>query len=78
MRLRESTPTGRAGYIGILLGSGKKLTTREVADMTGLTMRGVQVMLEKISIDAPIYRDDDGRWMILSNKTTDEITISPY
>ena len=78
MRLRESTPTGRAGYIGVLLGSGKKLTTREVADMTGLTMRGVQLMLDKISLDAPIYRDDDGRWMILSDRPADEITISPY
>jgi hypothetical protein len=78
MRLSESTPTGRAGYIGVLLGSGKKLTTREVADMTGLTMRGVQIMLEKISLDAPIYRDDDGRWMILVSKPVDDTTISPY
>ena len=78
MRLRESSPTGRAGYIGVLLGSGKKLTTREVADMTGLTMRGVQVMLEKISLDAPIYRDDDGRWMIVASSPPDETTISPY
>lgn len=53
----ELTPQERAGLIGYLLGCGCRMRTRDVARLTGMSMRGALHLLEKLSRNCPIYQN---------------------
>lgn len=48
--------------VNALMAEGEMLTTREVADMIGITWHGAYYMLTILSRELAIYRDDAGRW----------------
>lgn len=61
--LREgATPTHRAAHIAILLRDGRRLTTADVAAITGMTRVGSWGLLTRLSGILPILPDEEGRW----------------
>ncbi len=59
----------RAAYITYLLCQGGAYTAAEVAYRTGLQVRQAQYLLLDISRMVPIYRETDGKWQLLTDKT---------
>lgn len=74
MILVESTPSGRAAYFTYLLMSGRELTARQLADEASVSIRTAQRTLETISQQVPIFRGDDGRWVMVESG---RVEISP-
>ncbi len=70
--LVEATPSERAIYLTYLLVSGRALTAQEAAELLDVSVRTSQRILGRIARQAPVYRDDDGRWRL------NEESISPY
>ena len=64
LRLLEATPTERAARLTYLLMSGRTLTAKEAAEATGVSVRHAYRILDKIGLVLPIYRDEDGRYML--------------
>lgn len=60
-RRREWNSHVRGAYIAIWLKGGSKLSTREIAELTGLSKQGVEFMLDILSGSMPITRID-GKW----------------
>lgn len=60
--IAEMTAQQKAFRIAFLLADGRTLTTRQVAEMTGLTMSGAWQLMQNGSGAVEIYQDDDGRW----------------
>jgi len=52
----DLTPQERAALIAWRLARGEELTTRDVADCTGLTVRRARMLLNEISRVVPIHR----------------------
>ena len=61
------TPTERAAVITLAIAGGHGLTTRQTAEITGLTMQGAYVLLCRISRVVPIYQDGEGKWRLLDS-----------
>ena len=78
MILCESTPTERAAYVSYLLARGRTLTTNEAAELTGVSVRAMQIMLNKMARTIPIYREDNGRWTALPEEDAGTMQISPF
>lgn len=53
--------TERAAAITYELTIGRELSTSEIADKYGITVSGAEKMLDKISRQVPIYKDNS-RW----------------
>ena len=51
----------RGAYIAVWLFQGSKLSTAEIAKLSGLSKQGVEFMMEILSGHMPIVRVD-GRW----------------
>lgn len=51
----------RAAYVAFWLAEGREFTTRQVAERTGLTVRGALYLLRAISRVIPIY-EENGIW----------------
>lgn len=51
------TAQERAAIVAWDLAQGRRMTTRQVATMTGLSMRGARALLSRMSRVIPIYRD---------------------
>lgn len=77
MILRESNPTERVAYITYLLVRGEGLTTADVSQLTAVSQRAAQVMLNKMARTVPIYRDDSGQWRALAEDDPFAVSISP-
>ncbi len=67
---RELTPRVRAAKVAWALLDGERLKTRDVARVYQLTMQGARELLGLLSLELPIYRDDNGYWRRL--KETDQ------
>ena len=57
----------RAVIVALKLHGGAHLTTREIAEMVGLTYQGARAMMEAISGErVPVTRDEDtGKWFMV-------------
>lgn len=75
LRLLESTPMERAAKLTYLLTTGRKITTDEAAELTGITPRSAERTLCLISRIVPIYQDEEGNWMMVEESRG---SISPY
>ena len=53
----------RAASIAWRLCEGARMTTREVAERTGLELRGAYHMMNKLARVLPITLDDCGHWV---------------
>lgn len=78
MRLDEATPVERHIYITYLLTRGAALTTADIAERTGISRRGAQMLANRLSAKLPIYRDDDGKWVMLIEDDPESVVISLY
>ena len=58
------TPTERAAVVAFWLVMGVPLTTRRIAQITGLSMTGALLLMYRISRVIPIFQDDKGIWQI--------------
>lgn len=58
----DLTAQERAGLIAWLLAFGARLTTREIAEMTGLTRPGAWYLMMRLSRILSIYCDDHRKW----------------
>lgn len=56
-------PQERAAVITYYLMSGEVFTTREIAQLACMSMRGVRHIMDRISRVLPVYQDDD-RWQM--------------
>jgi hypothetical protein len=61
-RVSELTAQERAFDIGFRLAEGEELTTRQVAEMTGLSMTGAWYLMQRGARVRPITQDGRGRW----------------
>lgn len=75
MLLLEAGPSERAIYLTYVLVSGRALTPQEAAEMTGVHLSTAYRILDRISRQVPLWRDEDGRWRVLE-PAGDE--ISPF
>lgn len=66
MNHRDLMTTERIALVSWALLLGKAYTTREVAELTGLTWGGAYRMLCRMSRVLPLYQHDDGRWGIFA------------
>lgn len=57
------TSQERAARVAWHLARGRRLTTKQVAEMTGLSMRGALHLLHRMSRVLPIYQDGDWTWI---------------
>lgn len=57
----------RAAYVAFWLAEGRKFSTAQVAERTGLTIRGALDLLHAISRVIPIYREN-GIWCKVNHK----------
>ena len=72
----DSTPTtatGRSAIVAIALSKGARLTTREVACMTGLSRYGAYALLCRLCYDLPLT-SVNGRWFLISAHVDAELT----
>jgi hypothetical protein len=68
MTIEPDTITERAALITWHLAHGEMLQTRDVAEMTGMTMAGAWILMIRLSRVLPIYQDDCGRWLVCAFK----------
>lgn len=61
----EYLPTQRGALIAWHLARGERLTTVEIARLSGVTYDGARRLMEKLSAALPIYQDDCGTWTLL-------------
>jgi len=61
------TPSERVAVIVLALARGRGLTTREAAELTGLTMQGAYVLLCRLSRVLPLCQDADAQWQLIDN-----------
>lgn len=54
MAAEPTTPTERTALIVLALAAGKRLTTRQVAEMCGISQHGAWALLCRISAVAPL------------------------
>lgn len=57
-------PSERYALIGWYLKTGVALSTREVAELTGLTRDGALKLMYRISAVLPIYSDAENIWRV--------------
>lgn len=60
----DLTPQQRAGLITWHLCHGEGMQTRDVANLTGLSMSGALYLMWNLSTVLPIYQDDQGMWVV--------------
>jgi hypothetical protein len=61
---RQWTAHQKAGQITVFLVQGSKMTTMEIARLTGMTFMGAKYMMEMLSMVLPIeHVDSQWRWM---------------
>jgi len=58
----ELVPTERTARLAWRFAHGARLTVAEVANLTGLTLRGAYALLATMSRVVPIFAAADGRW----------------
>jgi len=59
----------RATIVSWRLAEGAALSTREIAEMVGVTRQAAHYMMDSISRVAPVYRGDDSRWRRFNHTT---------
>lgn len=64
----EWTAHMRSGVATFWLLEGNRLTTAQIAQLTGLTWDGAKYMLTNMSLVLPIVEDDQGRWYWMRDK----------
>lgn len=61
-RISEMTAQERAFDVAFRLADGEAMTTRQVAEMTGLTLMGAWYLMQRGARVAPVTQDSNGRW----------------
>lgn len=61
------TPSERVAVIVLALARGRGLTTRQAAELTGLTLNGAFVLLCRISRVLPLRQEDGGQWQLIDD-----------
>lgn len=62
------TPSERVAVVVWALAQGQRLTTRQVARLTGMSMRSAYALLCRISRVLPICQDDNWAWSLLQDE----------
>jgi len=65
--------TERAAAVSWQLADGAKMTTREIAEHSGLKLRGTYYMMLKLSRVLPIALDEIGRWHRIDKPLTKRV-----
>lgn len=61
-------PQERAAVVAWYLAHGEALTTRQVTELTGTTMRGALAMMYRLSRVLPVYQNDIGQWEVCATQ----------
>ena len=61
---QDFTPQERAALVTWRLAHGEGMQTRDVAELTGLTMVGAWYMMQRLARVIPIYQDERGVWAV--------------
>ncbi len=64
------TPSERVAVIVLALVRSRGLTTRQAADLTGLTLNGAYVLLCRISRVLPLCQDEAAQWRLIDDDPT--------
>lgn len=75
MVITEASRLERLIHLAVTLKDGRKLTTAEAAQMTGVSVRTAQRDFATISRILPIY-PEGGQWLYLDDDS--DVKISPY
>jgi hypothetical protein len=67
---RELTPQERAALVAWHLAHGEAMTTRQVSELTGLSIWSAYRLMRALPRVLPIYRDDDGFWQVCALRET--------
>ena len=68
--------TERAAAVSWQLADGARMTTREIAEHSGLRLRGTYYMMLKLSRVLPIALDEWGRWHRIDKPLTKRVVPS--
>ena len=60
----DYTAQEKAGLVTWHLAHGEVMQTRDVAEMTGLSMTGAWLMMQRLARVIPIYQDERGFWVV--------------
>jgi len=71
----ELTAQERAAIITWKLAFGAQLTTREIAEMMGLTHCGAWRLMMRLSRVLAIFCNDEGEWCKMERCEMEEITV---
>jgi len=65
--------TERAALVGWWLAEGASMTAREIAERTGLHIKSVYHMMNKVARKLPVSLDADGRWHRIDKPLTKRV-----
>ena len=65
---RPDTTTGRVALMCWLFANGGKYSSIQVACRLGISIQSTRRLLLEMSTWFPIYRDDFGNWLLLTDK----------
>lgn len=73
---KDMVVTERAATVSWQLADGVRMTTREIAERSGLQLRGTYYMMLKLSRVLPIALDEYGRWHRVDKPLTKRVVRS--
>lgn len=62
---KPETPTERIAVVALALFRDGRLTTTRAAELAGISYQGANQMLERMSRTIPLYRDEEGYWVMV-------------
>lgn len=65
MNHKPETPTERIAVVALVLFQDGRITTGRAAELAGISYQGANQMLERMSRTIPLYRDEDGYWVMV-------------
>ena len=74
MNQSEYQPQQRAALVAWWLAYGEELRTRDVARLTGLSMRGARDLLYCLAGVLPLYQDKHRVWQICTGEMSSGVT----
>ena len=75
MSNEDYTAQQKAGLVAWQMAHGAAMQTRDVAELTGLSMMGSLYLMWNLSCVIPIYQDDRGIWTVCATIELEHVGI---
>jgi hypothetical protein len=69
----DLTAQERAALVAWRLATGGQMTTQEIAERTGLSMRGARWLMDRLSRVVPIRQNEENRWQAVEILPDDRV-----